>query len=90
MRAILFDAVIFREENTYIAYSPRLDTASCGDTAENAKASLKTAVRLLLEEAGRLGTLEEVLQEAGYSRNQPGEWILPLPVTAEVLAVEWT
>lgn len=90
MRAIRFDAVIFREGNTFVACSPRLDIASCGDTAESAKEHLKTAVRLFLEETEKLGTLEEVLWEAGYSRNQSGEWVLPLPVTAEVLAVEWT
>jgi predicted RNase H-like HicB family nuclease len=88
-KAIQFDTVIFREGKTYVAYSPRLEISSCGNTLENARENLKTAVRLFLEEAKKLGTLDEILAEAGYSKNVADEWVLPLPITTEILAVGW-
>ncbi len=35
---------------------------------EEGAGELKTAVRLFLEEAGKMGTLDQILQEAGYHR----------------------
>ena len=63
---IQFTTQIVKEGRTYIAYSPELDLSSCGGSNEKALANLKTAVRLFLEEAGKLGTLDRILQEAGY------------------------
>ncbi len=37
---------------------------------EKALKNLKEAVRLFLEEAGNMGTLDQILQEAGYTRNK--------------------
>jgi predicted RNase H-like HicB family nuclease len=59
---------IVKEGRTYIAYSPELDLSSCGGSKEKALANLKTAVRLFLEEAGKMGTLDQILEEAGYLR----------------------
>jgi len=42
-----------------------LDLSSCGSGEEKARANLKTAVRLFLEEAGRMRTLDRILQETG-------------------------
>jgi predicted RNase H-like HicB family nuclease len=44
-----------------------LDLSSCGRDTDEARANLKTAVRLFIEETERLGTLDQVLEEAGYS-----------------------
>jgi len=63
---IQFTTQIVKEGRTYIAYSPELDLSSCGGRKERALANLKTAVRLFLEEAGKMGTLDQILQEAGY------------------------
>ncbi len=43
-----------------------LDVSSCGGNKEKALRNLKEAVRLFLEEADKMGTLEQILQEAGY------------------------
>jgi len=52
--------------------------------------NLKEAVRLFLEEAERMGTLEQILEEAGYSRGKHKfapkyvgiqRMTLPLPLT---------
>lgn len=56
-----FDGIIFREGQTFVAYSPKLDVSICGDTVDTASENLKTAVRLFLEEAEKLGTLEDML-----------------------------
>jgi predicted RNase H-like HicB family nuclease len=68
MQPIDYDILVFQEENTYVAYCPELDVSSCGDTIERAKEMLRTAVRLFLEEANKMGTVEDILEESGYCR----------------------
>ncbi len=58
---IQFTSQIVKEGRTYIAYSPELDLASCGGSKEKALANHKTPVRLFLEEAGKMGTLDQIL-----------------------------
>ena len=53
-----FDMVVFREGEAYIAYCPELDLSSCGQNIDQARENLKTAVRLFVEEAEKLGTLD--------------------------------
>ncbi len=55
---------ILKEGGTYVAHTPELDVSSCGGTKERALKNLKEAVRLFLEEAEKLGTLEGILEEA--------------------------
>jgi hypothetical protein len=50
----------------YVAYAPELDVSSCGASSQRARKSLLEAVRLFLEEAEKMGTLEQILQELGY------------------------
>lgn len=44
-----FTAVLRREENEYVAFTPDLDIASQGETPERALANLREAVSLFLE-----------------------------------------
>jgi predicted RNase H-like HicB family nuclease len=67
---IEFTCQILKEGKTYVAYSPELDVSSCGSTRERARRNLLEAVRLFLQEAERMGTLEQILQEAGYVRHK--------------------
>lgn len=62
---IEFTSQVFRESRLYVAYAPELDISSCCGTPERAKKNLLEAVRLFLEEAEKMGTLEQILQEAG-------------------------
>jgi len=59
-----------------------LSVSSFGDTPEEALASLQEAVTLFLEECQRMGTLEIVLEEAGYRREPtvPPRWVPRQPV----------
>ena len=63
-----FYSIVFQEGNTYVAYSPKLDVSSCGGTVNEALNNLKTAVRLFLEEAEKMGTLEDILSESVYEK----------------------
>lgn len=86
MDAIDYDIFVFQEGETYVAYCPELDVSSCGDTIERAKEMLRTAVRLFIEEAGNMGSLEDILEEAGYKRKE-GRWAPPRLVATEFASV---
>jgi predicted RNase H-like HicB family nuclease len=88
MSGIEFDTIIFKEGKTFIAYSPKLDISSCGNSVEEARKNLKTAVRLFLEEAEKMGTLEEILREAGYEKTDGSHWMTPRLVATELMSVE--
>jgi hypothetical protein len=66
MRDFSFDAHIFKEGDTYVAYAPALDVSSCGSTDEEARRNIRDAVRGFLAASADLGTLNEILEEAGY------------------------
>ena len=65
-----FTSQVFREGRLYVAYAPELDISSCGGTQQKAKKNLLEAARLFLEEAQRMGTLEQILQEGGYVKRK--------------------
>ena len=88
---IQFTTRIFKEGRTYVAHALELDVSSCAGSEEKAIRNLKEAVRLFLEEAERMGTLVQILEEAGYSKGRPKfappkvisvqRMSLPLPLT---------
>jgi hypothetical protein len=53
-----------------VAHTRELDVSSCGGTQQSALRNLKEAVRLFLEEAEKMGTLDQVLAEAGYLKRK--------------------
>ena len=67
---IQFTTRIFKEGRTFVAHALELDVSSCGGTKDKAVQNLKEAVRLFLEEAEKMGTLEQILEEAGYTRRK--------------------
>jgi hypothetical protein len=67
---IEFTTQVFKEGQTFIAHTPELDVSSCGSTKARAVKNLTEAVRLFLEEADKLGTLEQILEEAGFTRRK--------------------
>lgn len=67
---IQFTTRIFKEGRSFVAQALELDVASCGGTKKKALTNLKEAVRLFLEEAEKMGTLDQILEEAGYSRRK--------------------
>lgn len=73
---------IWKEESQYIALAMPLDIVSSGPTPGAARMALDEAVRLFLEAARELGTLEQVLEESGYERHGD-RWTCPAFVAIE-------
>ena len=88
MLQIEFDGIIFKEEGTFIGYCPKLDVSSCGNTIDEARKNLKTAVRLFLEEAEKMGTLEDILKESGYEKTNLNHWMTPRVIATELMSLE--
>lgn len=86
---IVITVQLYKEDEQIVAFCPQLNVSSFGDTVKEAKKSLIEAVSLFLEECQRIGTLHEVLEEAGYhliSKPQP-KWVPPSPLSSEELEV---
>jgi predicted RNase H-like HicB family nuclease len=69
-KSMLFTEQLMREGDMIVAYCPELDVSSCGRTVDEARGNLQTALRLFMEEAAKLGTLRQILVEAGYDTDQ--------------------
>jgi predicted RNase H-like HicB family nuclease len=62
---------LWKEGAMYVSYCPEFDIASCGETMEQAKKNLEEVIQINLVEAQKMGTLDVLLQEAGFDEN-PG------------------
>ncbi len=87
--SVLFRMEVFREGDRYVSLCPELNVSSFGDTEAEAEAAIKEAVRLFVEQCDEMGTLAEVLEEAGFEHvTKPAErWVSREPLklsTAEV------
>lgn len=87
MFQIEFDGIVFKEGETFISYCPKLDVSSCGNTVDEARTNLKTAVRLFVEEAEKIGTLEDILKESGYEQINLNRWATPRLVATELMSI---
>ncbi len=86
MPKITFRAEIFREGDLYVGLCPELNISSFGQTIEKAKRSLHEAVEAFVEECEVMGTVEEVMGEAGFIKEHD-TWIYRKPVAEEVLSI---
>lgn len=73
---ITFTVQIFREGKMYVSYAPEFEVSSCGHTLEEAKKNLKDAVTGFLETTRDMGTLQDILEEAGYTYKNK-QWFDP-------------
>jgi hypothetical protein len=67
---IQFTTRVFKQGRAYVAHALELDVSSCAGSKEKAIRNLKEAVRLFLEEAEKMGTLDQILEESGYSKTK--------------------
>ncbi len=74
---------IWREGTQCIAHAMPLDVASSGVTPQAASQALDEAVRLFLDTAAAHGTLDEVLEEAGYQKHSTESWRGPEWIATE-------
>jgi len=86
LRGFSFDAHIFKEGDAYVAHAPSLDVSSCGATEEEARRNIRDAVRGFLAASADMGTLDEILHEAGY-RREGDEWRAPEFVSIDRLTM---
>jgi predicted RNase H-like HicB family nuclease len=77
---------IFKEEDTYVALSPELNVSSFGETIEDAKRSIREALEAFIEESERMGTLEAILEESGFSKVNDS-WTSRKPIAEEAVAL---
>ena len=73
---------IFKEDDAYVAVSPELNVSGFGETVADAKNSMKEALEAFFEECEMMGTLEDVLEESGFS-NTNGLWESRKPIKEE-------
>jgi len=73
MKQIIVSEHIWKEGNTYTSFCPELEIASCGTTVKKAKENLREALEIFIEETNNLGTLEDLLEEAGFQPSSNDE-----------------
>lgn len=61
---------IWKEGNMYVSYCPELDMASCGESLEESKKNLKEVISINFVECRKMGTLDQLLQDAGFAEDQ--------------------
>ena len=89
MKQIIFNSEIFREGDVYVALCPELNVSSFGDTIAEAKTSLREAVEAFVEECEAMGTLNEILEEAGFQKevDPAPAWVIREPISEEKMAI---
>lgn len=86
MNRISFTVHIFKEGEAYVAYVPELDLSSCGNSPGEARRNIEDAVRGFLGTASEMGTLNEILLEAGYTL-EGSNWQAPEFVSLDRLSL---
>ncbi len=77
---------IFMEGDVYVALSPELNVSSYGQSVEDARHSLIEAVEAFIGECAEMGTLDDVLEESGFTKYKH-VWHSRQAVKEEYLAV---
>jgi len=71
---------VFKEDKTFVAYSPVLDLSTCGKTLEKAQEMFQEATEIFFEELERKGTTGEVLTSLGWKKVN-SSWFPPTEVS---------
>jgi len=79
---INFTTQVWKEGKTYVSYAKELEVCSCGRTIKEAKKNLIEAVECFLETAEEMGTLDQILEEAGFVKKRK-IWKAPDIVSTE-------
>ncbi len=69
MRNFSIRVEIFKDGDVYVAWSPELNVSSFGETISEAKSAIREAIEAFVEECEIMGTLEDVLEEAGFTKD---------------------
>jgi len=74
---LLLTIKTWKEGKNFVAYNPELDVASQGKTLSEAQENLREAISLFIETTRKMGTLKQVLEEAGFLVKNKKEYQLP-------------
>ena len=77
---------IFKEGKRFVSYNEELGVSSCGDTPEDARHNLREAMSGFIKSARKMGTLDEILEEAGFVQKDK-RWLTPQLVTLDRLSL---
>jgi predicted RNase H-like HicB family nuclease len=67
---------IYQDGSVFVAKCTRFDVITQGDTFKEAHANLIEALTLFIETCYEMGTLEEVLREAGFKPASTTEYVM--------------
>jgi len=70
---------IFKEDDSFVAYTPALDISTYGTTLEEVKKHFTELVTIFFEELDRKGTTEEVLESMGWKKIKKS-WSAPVEI----------
>jgi predicted RNase H-like HicB family nuclease len=59
---------IFKEGDSFVAYTPALDISTCADTQDKVMANFDELVRIFFEELERNNNVDEVLSSLGWQK----------------------
>lgn len=79
----------FEEDDLIVALCPDLQVSSYGNSLEEAEISIKEALELFFEGCESLGTLQEVLEEAGFKK-KGNHWLRRQPIKTSHTTLERT
>lgn len=68
MTKVMYKTEIFAEGDCYVGLCRELDVSSFGDTPEEASSSLQEAVEAYLKGCENLGTLDDVMVDSGFEK----------------------
>lgn len=85
---ILVHIDYFEENGVIVALCPELQVSSFGDTISEAEQSIREALELFFEGCEAMGTLDEVLEESGYTKIADN-WQLRKPVKSIEMSFPW-
>jgi len=85
-KTLTFTSQVFKDGKQYVSFNPELEVASCGDSPEDAKNNLKEAIEGFIAVATQEGTLDSILESAGYVKVKKS-WRDPYLVSMDRLSV---
>lgn len=77
--ALSLPVLFLKERKTFIAYTPALDLSASGSTQPSAQKNFDLTLKLFVEELVEAGTLERVLKDSGWSK-QERKWRPPVDI----------
>jgi predicted RNase H-like HicB family nuclease len=83
---INFTIQVWKEGKMYVSHAKELEVCSCGRTIKEAKKNLIEAVECFLETAEEMGTLEQILEEAGFLKKKR-VWKAPDIISTEKMRI---